>query len=34
MNILDKLAELSRKRVAAEQEKVPEAELREQAKAL
>ena len=34
MTILDKLADLSRERVKREQEKVPEAELREQAKAL
>lgn len=34
MTILDKLAELSRQRVLADQAKVPEAELREQAKAL
>ena len=34
MNILDKLAELSRMRAAAEQAKVPAAELREQAMAL
>ena len=34
MNILEKLAELSRARAAAEQAKVPEAVLREQAKAL
>ena len=34
MNILDKLAELSRMRAAAEQEKIPAAELREQAMAL
>ncbi len=34
MTILDKLADLSRARAAAEQEKVSEAELREQAKAL
>ena len=33
MNILDKLADLSRERVKREQEKVPEAELREQAEA-
>ena len=34
MNILDKLADLSRKRALADQARVPEAELREQAKAL
>ena len=34
MNILEKLAELSRERAKREQEKVPEAELREQALAL
>ena len=34
MTILDKLAELSRARAATEQEKVPEAALREQAKSL
>ena len=34
MTILDKLADLSRERAKREQEKIPEAELREQAKAL
>lgn len=34
MNILEKLAELSRERAKADQEKIPEAELREQAAAL
>ena len=34
MNILEKLAELSRERAMAEQEKIPAEELREQAKAL
>ena len=34
MTILDKLAELSRKRVAEEQARIPEAEMREQAQAL